>query len=455
MRFLWFFLLVAISAAVLPVRRADADHGVFKPETFMLTNGMQVVVVTNRRVPVVTHMVWYKTGSADEPPGRSGVAHLLEHMMFKGTRKWPAGEFSKIVARNGGTENAFTSLDYTAYFQTVAVDRLEMVMEMEADRMTNLILDPKEIETERLVVLEERRQRIGNDPGQLLGEHVNAALYLNYPYRRPVIGWEDELKGLAIEDLAGFYRQWYRPSNAILVVAGDISAVELKPLAERTYGQIPASPEVKRNRPAEPPHSADRRVSLRDARVRQPSLSRIYLAPSFSTPVAGGAGIEHVYALEILAEVLGGGASSPIYRSLVIDSRQAVSAGAAYGADGLGPARFVFYASPRPGVSMGALEAALITEIEKITADGIAEVEVERAKQRMIAEAVYARDSLTTGARVLGSALASGRSIANVEGWTHRIEAVTADAVNAAARALIAGRPSVTALLLVNGGQEP
>ncbi len=426
---------------------ARADHGVFNPQTFTLENGLQVIVLPNHRVPVVTHMVYYKVGSADEPPGKSGVAHLLEHLMFKGTKERPSGDFSRIVARNGGSENAFTSLDFTGYFQTVAADRLELMMAMEADRMSNLILDSKEVETERLVVLEERRMRTDNDPGSILGEHVNAALFLNYPYRQPVIGWEHEIKALNVEALRKFYQRWYYPGNAILLVAGDITAEQLKPMAERTYGKVPARPDVVRDRPMEPPQSASRRVELKSERVRQPSWSRTYLAPSRITAIMGGPGVEHADALEILADVLGGGSTGPLYRSLVIEQKLAISAGASYRANGMGPGRLVFYASPRPGVTIAQLEAAMATELVKIVDAGVADEDVERAKTRTLAEAVFALDSLSTGARIFGSALASGRTIDDVENWPHRIDAVTTAAVNAAARAVIKDRPSVTSVL--------
>jgi len=444
------FLLSVLIAAVLCLSggQAQAGHGVFNPQTFTLENGLQVVVLPNHRVPVVTHMVYYKVGSADEPPGKSGVAHLLEHLMFKGTKERPSGDFSRIVARNGGSENAFTSLDFTGYFQTVAADRLELMMGMEADRMVNLILDPKEVETERLVVLEERRMRTDNDPGSILGEHVNAALFLNYPYRQPVIGWEHEIKALSVDALRAFYQRWYYPGNAILLVAGDITAEQLKPMAERTYGRIPARPDVARDRPSEPPQSASRRVELKSERVRQPSWQRTYLAPTRLTEIKGGAGVEHADALEILADVLGGGSSGPLYRSLVIEQKLAISAGAGYRASGMGPGRFVFYAAPRPGVTIAKLEAAMDAELAKILKNGVADDDVQRAKTRTLAEAVYALDSLATGARIFGSALASGRTIDDVENWPHRIEAVTTEAVNAAARAVIKGRPSVTSLLL-------
>ena len=434
--------------ALLPVFAGRVGAGVFNPETFALANGMMVVVVPNHRVPVVTHMVWYKVGSADEGQGESGIAHFLEHLMFKGTHKRAPGEFSKILARNGGRENAFTSTDYTAYHQTIAVDRLEMIMEMEADRMTNLVLDDRVVETEKQVVLEERRSRTDNNPGAVLQEQVNAALYLNYPYRRPVIGWEHEIRALNREAVLRFYKRWYAPNNAVLVVAGDITAAKLKPLAEKYYGAIPAAPAIARERPSEPPQRAARRVTYRDARVRQPSWSRHFLAPSLKV-----GDIRHAYPLEVLSDILGG-ASGRLYRSLVVDRKIAVSAGSSYAADDLGPSRFVLYASPQPGVGMDKLEESMETEIAKLFADGVTESEVARAKKRMRAQAVYARDSMRTGARVLGAALASGLTIDDVEKWPERIGAVTVEQINAAARVVLQDSRAVTALLLQQPKKE-
>ena len=433
------FFAVLLVLSGLPEARA----GVFNPTTFTLKNGMQVVIVENHRVPVVTHMVWYRVGSADEGPGETGIAHFLEHLMFKGTKKRKPGEFSQIVARNGGQENAFTSTDYTAYFQTIAADRLEMVMEMEADRMTNLVITDKEVEPERLVVLEERRSRVDNNPGAILGEHINGALFLNHPYRNPVIGWEHDIKALDIKRILAFYKRWYAPNNAILVVAGAITAEQVRPLAKKYYGKIPAQPPVVRNRAKEPPQRAAREVILRDKRVRQPSWRRSFLAPTLQWGDK-----THVYPLEVLSNILGGGASSRLYRRLVVENKTAVSSGAYYSGDDRGPGRFVFYASPRGDVSMDALETAVEAEITDVIKNGITADEVLRAKERMVAEAVYARDSLSGGARALGAALASGLSVDDVESWPDNIAAVTAKQINAAAKALFDNNRSVTGLLL-------
>ena len=298
-------------AAGLTVFGGEGKAAVFDPETFTLDNGMQVVVVTNRRAPVVSHHVWYRIGSADSPQGKSGLPHFLEHLMFKGTESLASGEFSRIVARNGGNENAFTGPDYTGYFQTIAKDRLELVMRMEADRMTNLVLDEEETLLERDVILEERSQRTDNDPGSRLSEQINAAQYLHHPYRLPIIGWRHEIESYSREDALDFYRTWYAPNNAILIVAGDIDAAELRPLAERYYGVIPAREIPERVRVQEPPQPAPRDVQLADPRVRQPSWVRSYLAPSFEHGAS-----EHAYPLEVLAEILGGTSTSRLYRIL-------------------------------------------------------------------------------------------------------------------------------------------
>ena len=432
---------VALALTLLVGNRAEAV--VFDPETFTLDNGMQVVVVTNRRAPVVSHHVWYKVGSADSPLGKSGLAHFLEHLMFKGTESLPPGEFSRIVARNGGNENAFTGPDYTGYFQTIAKDRLELVMRMEADRMANLVLDDDEVLRERSVVLEERSQRTDNDPGARLAEQLNATQFYHHPYRLPVIGWRHEMETYDREDALDFYRTWYAPNNAVLIVAGDIDAAELRPLAEKYYGAIPARPVPERVRVQEPPQEAPREVVLRDPRVQQPSWLRSYLAPSFN---AGAS--EHAYALEVLAEVLGGTSTSRLYRSLVIEQKLATSAGAYYRGGSLDLATFRVYATPRPGVSLDDLEAAVDAELRRLDEAPITPGEVERATRRLVAEAVYARDSLSTAVRSFGSALATGRTVEDVEAWPERIAAVTAAQVSAAAAQVFRPEMSVTGRLL-------
>ena len=433
-------LLVLMSASPMA---APAGAAVFNPDYFTLGNGMQVVVVSNHRAPVVTHMIWYRVGAMDEPPGRTGVAHLLEHLMFKGTRAYPDGAFSQIVARNGGRENAFTSQDFTGYFQSVAADRLELMMELESDRMTNLILSQEDVDTERQVVLEERRSRIENDPGSRLGEQANAAMFMNHPYRNPVIGWEHEIRALTRDDLMTFYRDWYAPNNAILVVVGDVTVDQVRPLAEKYYGRIPARQLAPRIDWREPPAEAAQLVTLADPQVRQPSWSRRYHAPGY---IYGAT--EHAYALELLADILGGGPTSRIYRSVVVEQKIAAAAGAWYSPSSRGPSSFGFYGSPLPGGDLAPVEAAMEAEVEKLLRDGVTEDEVARAKARLQAEAIYARDSLRAPAQSLGGGMVVGMTVEDIEAWPERIGAVTAEAVNAAARAVLSNKAPVTTVLV-------
>jgi zinc protease len=432
-----------LAATVSPPLLQAAETGVFNPETFTLKNGMQVVVISNHRAPIVSHMVWYKVGAADEPRGKSGIAHFFEHLMYKKTITLKSGEFSQIVARNGGRGNAFTSQDYTGYYQNIAVNRLETVMKLEAGRMRGLILEDEQIEPERQVILEERRSRTDNSPSAKLAEQMSAAMFMNYPYHNPVIGWEHEIKLLTKADLKKFYNQWYRPNNAILVVAGDITAKQLRPLAEKYYSKIPAGSEVNRLRTSEPPHNAAIRVILRDHRVRQPSLRRHYLAPSLSYGDR-----KHIYPLEVLAQIFGGGTTSVLYRSLVIKQKLAVSAGAFYDSGNKGPSSFGLYASPRPGVTMAKLEAALDAEINIILKTGINKNDIARTINTLKADAIFARDSIGGGARVIGAALASGHTIADVEEWPKRISSVTKDQIDLAAKVILIKKKSVTGLLL-------
>ncbi len=411
---------------------------------FMLANGLEVVVVPDRRAPVVTHMLWYKVGAADEPPGTSGIAHFLEHLMFKGTVKNPAGRFSQAVAAVGGQENAFTAQDYTGYFQRVSREHLKTLMEFESDRMTGLVLANEQVVPELKVVLEEQNQRVANNPRARLSEQVNAALYLNHPYGRPVIGWRHEIEKLNREDALAFYRRFYTPNNAILVVAGDVATDEIKTLAEATYGKVAKVAEIgPRLRPQEPAQIAARHVTLADPQVQQPSLSRVYLVPSSATAKAGEA-----EALEVLSFILGHGTTSRLYRNLVVDRELAVSAGGWYNGTSLDASQFSVSGSPKPGVTLEQLEGAIDAVIDDVVAKGVTPDEVERAKNRLIADAIYAQDSQATMARWYGAALTTGSTVQSVQSWPDRTRAVTADAVNAAAKAWLDKRRSVTGYLI-------
>ena len=416
-----------------------------RPASFTLNNGLQVLVIPDHRTPVVTQMIWYKVGSADETPGKSGLAHFLEHLMFKGTVRHPAGEFSQTVLKIGGNENAFTSTDYTGYFQRVPREQLPKMMEYEADRMTGLILKDENVLPERDVVLEEFNMRVANNPDARLSEQMMAALYLNHPYGRPVIGWRQEIEKLDREDALAFYKRFYAPNNAILVIAGDVDAKDIRPLAEKYYGEIPAQPAIAahRIRPQEPVPAAPRTVTLSDPRVEQTSVRRYYLVPSSTTAAAGESP-----ALDVLAQLMGTGSNSYLYRALVIDRPLAVSAGAGYQGTSLDPTQFQISVSPKPGVEFFEVEKAIDGVISDLSQNPVRAEDLERVKTQLIAEAIYAQDNQTTLARWYGGALTSGLSIDDIRSWPDRIRAVTAEQVRDAAAKWLDKKRSVTGYLI-------
>ena len=411
---------------------------------FALANGMDVVVIEDHRAPVVTHMVWYKNGSADDPVGKSGIAHFLEHLMFKGTHKNPKGKFSDSVAELGGQENAFTSIDYTAYYQRVAREHLGTMMEFEADRMVNLVLSDEDVDPEREVVLEERRMRTDSDPGEQLQESLTATLFTHHPYGKPIIGWKHEIEGLTREDALNYYQRFYTPENAVLVVAGDVSPDEVKRLAEASYGQVArrnAAP--MRLRPQEPDPRTARRVSLADNKVEQPIFQQAFLVPSIATAEGNDA-----FALDVLSQLLGGSSISRLYRGLVLEQECAVSAGCWYMSSALDRSRFLIYAVPREGVALEVLEDACNMIVRDLAAGEIDEAELERAKTRLIADVVYAQDNQTTLARIYGSTLTTGSPLSSVAEWPVMIESVSAEDVRRVAATLIDPKVAVTGYLL-------
>jgi zinc protease len=415
------------------------------PEMFSLANGMTVLVIPDHRAPVVTHMVWYRVGAGDETPGKTGLAHFLEHLMFKGTAKIAPGQFSRIVARNGGRDNAFTNYDFTAYFQAIARDRLPLVMEMEADRMTGLKLTDKEVLPERDVVLEELRMRIENEPVAALQSAMNAALYgPRSPYSRDVIGHKAEVEKLGTADALDFYRRFYTPNNAILIVAGDVTAAELKPLAEKYYGQVrPRAPTlVHKHAPAEWP-SSPKRVVLHDARVSEATWMRSYPAPS-----EADAGSREAAALDLLAQILGGGTTSRLYQALVVHKKLAAGVQSWYDGDKLDAGDFGIYALPRLGVPLTAVEKGIDAEIARLLKEGVAVDELERAQTQLVASAVYARDTQQSMAYAYGSGMLTGLSASDVYHWPDHIRAATAADVLAAARKVLAADHAVTGELL-------
>jgi zinc protease len=417
----------------------------FGPDVFhtMLENGLEVVVIPDHRSPVVTHMLWYKNGGADDPRGKSGIAHFLEHLMFKGTEAHPEGEFSRTVTDLGGEENAFTSLDYTAYFQRISKEHLGRMMEFEADRMNGLVLTDAVVDPERNVVLEERRMHVENDPARQLNEAIGANLNVHHPYGTPVIGWEHEIETLDRHDALAYYGRFYTPENAILIVAGDVAGDEVVALAGRTYGKIArrAAPPV-RQRPQEPPPRVARLLRLADPKVEQPFVQRVYLVPSYRTGKPGEG-----EALDVLARMLGAPITGVLYKELVVARELAVNAGAWYWGEAMDQSRFGIHAVPRQGIELPALEAALDEVLAGFAAAQPAAADLARAKTRLVAEAVYAQDSQAMLAQAYGTTLAIGGSIADVREWPARIEQVTAEEVQGVARRYLEKRRSVTGYL--------
>jgi len=436
-----FLLVLGLFVALAPAVGAAPDAGVAH---FTLVNGLEVVVVPDHRAPVVTHMIWYKVGSADETAGKSGLAHFLEHLMFKGTARNPGNRFSQEVAAIGGQENAFTTSDYTGFFQRVPREHLKEMMAFEADRITGLVLTDDVVRPELNVVLEEQNMRVANNPNSRLAEQMDAALYLNHPYGRPTIGWRPEIESLDRDDALAFYRRFYSPNNAIVVVAGDVTTEEVKAYADDTYGKIPSRADIApRRRPKEPPPEAPRTVTLADPQVEQPSVNRYYLAPSRTTAKPGES-----EALEVLAHVLGGGSNSRLYRTLVLDRGVALHTGAYYSSTALDYSKLGVFGSPKPGKTLHDVEAAIDIVLSDVSEHGVTDEELDLAKNRMIADAVYAQDNQATLARWYGAALATGETVDMVRQWPEAIRAVTADDVRDAARKWLNRKASVTGYLV-------
>jgi zinc protease len=431
-------LLAAPISAFAEITRFDEQVS-----TFDLDNGMEVVVIEDHRAPVVVHMMWYRAGSADEQPGVSGVAHFLEHLLFKATDNMEAGEFSKTVAANGGSDNAFTSYDYTAYFQRVASDRLELMMQMEADRMVNLRLTEADILTEREVIIEERNQRTENDPNALFGEQASAALYMNHRYGVPVIGWRHEMETLELPDTLEYYEQFYAPNNAILIVAGDVTPQEVKEMAERHYGPLKANPVLEpRARPQEPVHNVERRLVFEDPRVSQPYVRRSYLAPERDSEDQKTAA-----ALMLGANLLGDGQTSFMTQKLQFEDKTAVFATAYYRGTSLDDTSFTTIVVPVPGVSLSEAEAQMDAGLEEFMETPIDQAHLARIKSQMRASRIYAKDNVQGLANSYGRALTSGLTIADILAWPDVVESITEEDIKSAMRTALNNKSSVTGWL--------
>ena len=394
-----------------------------------LDNGLKVLVKEDHRAPIVTSQVWYKVGSSYEHGGLTGVSHLLEHMMFKGTEKLAPGEFSRIIAENGGDENAFTGRDYTAYFQTLAADRLPISFELEAQRMRFLTLPEEEFLKELEVVKEERRMRTEDDPESLAYEQFNATAYEASPYRIPIIGWASDLEGMRVTDLRDWYRQWYAPNNATLVVVGDVDPQEVFTLAEKHFGPLSAEQVAAPKRGDDPPQRGEKRIKVK-APAKEP-----YLLMGFKSTAIGHAGEEwEPYALEMLSSVLDGGSSARFSRELVRGAHVAASAGASYSAFSRLPGMLLLDGIPAQGRTIDELEQAILAQIQRLRDEPVAEAELERIRNQLIAAKVYEKDSVYAQAKQIGSLETVGLGWQLMDEYVAHLSRVTPEQVQAVAR---------------------
>jgi zinc protease len=394
-----------------------------------LSNGLKVVVKEDHRAPVIVQQIWYKAGSMDERTGKTGVAHVLEHLMFKGTLQVPVGEFSRRIAAAGGRENAFTSNDYTAYFQQLHKSKLPLAMKLESDRMHNLNLSAKEFSKEIKVVMEERRMRTDDQPHALLQEKMMAAIYQEHPYQHPVIGWMSDLEQMDVNDAKAWYRQWYAPNNATLVIAGDVQAKQVFALAERYYGKIPRQVQPARRQFTEPAQLGIKRMVVK-APAELPLLMMSYHAPNLTDPK----GDWQPYALEMLAGVLSGNESAWLNKHLVREQQIASSVGAGYDSTSRGPGLFTLEATPTAGKTVAEMEVALRAEIAQLVKEGISEAELKRVKAQVMAGEVYKLDSVFYQAMQIGQMESIGLGYKAIPLMLEKLQGVTAEQVRQVAQ---------------------
>ena len=387
---------------------------------FTLKNGLKVLLLEEHKAPVVTFQIWYRVGSRNEVIGKTGLSHLTEHMMFKGTKKHGKGEFSRIVAKNGGNENAFTSKDYTAYFENFASDRIELSLELESDRMRNLTADPKEFQLERDVVKEERRQSTDDDPYSLVVENMYAVAFLTYPYRSPVIGWMSDIDSLERDDVYNHYRKYYIPNNATIVIVGDFETEKLLKKIKDYFENIPPEKIPQEVKIAEPEQIGERRIYIKKE-AQLPYFFAGYRAPNYND--------EDIYPLTLLSNILSSGKSSRFYKSLVYDKKLALSAGGEYDGLSIGPDFFYFYGIPMPGKSLDELEKSLYEEIERIKKEPVTDKELQKVKNQEEAGYILGQDSIFFQARQIGSVETIGAGYKFIEGYVDNIRKVTKEDV--------------------------
>lgn len=424
MKFRNFLRMLLSAIAFLPII-ATAQAA----QEFTLSNGMKVIVMEDHRAPTAVHMIWYKAGSMDEFNGTTGVAHVLEHMMFKGTKNLKPGEFSRRVAALGGRDNAFTDKDYTAYYQQIDSAKLDEVMALEADRMANLQLADKEFAPEIKVIMEERRWRTEDRPSALMDEALHATAFFAHPYHWPVIGWMSDLQQMTAQDARDWYHRWYAPNNATMVVVGDVNPNQVRALAEKHFGSIPARPLPLRRAQQEPPQRGIRRVLVK-APAENPAVVLAFKVPA----------LRHIeqdndaYALDVLAAVLDGYDNARLNARLVRTDKVANSVGASYDGIARGPVLFLLQGTPAQGVSTLELEKRLRAEIERIAQHGVTGTELQRVKAQLVASQVYKRDSMFGQAMEIGAMEMSGLKYADIDRIIEKLKAVTPQQVQAVAQ---------------------
>ena len=433
MRFFLFFIIIFFS------KSAFAE---FKPQQYILKNGLEIIVLENNRIPAIANSIWYKVGSADEPNGKSGIAHFLEHLMFKGTEKLKPGEFSQIVSINGGKENAFTSKNYTGYFQLIHKSKLELIMSLEADRMKNIKLIEKEFENEKTVVLEERYSRVDNNPSALLSEQINAALYMNHPYRKPIIGWEHEIKNLSLDDVMKFYKKYYAPNNAIIVICGDVNLDDVVKIAKKYFGPIKPSKMEKRAWTDEPTQHAPRKITLNSKNTAIPVFERHYLVPTYTKSK------KESLTLEVFSEIFGNSSTGMLFDEFVKNKKLATSASVYYHPDGFGHTSFAINIIPKKNVSLEEIEIYLDEYLNKIKKKTFNKEELQDIKKRLVNTTIFAQDSLYMGMRIFGSSLSTGYSLKEITNWPNDISKVSIDDIETYVPNIFNKKNSVTGYLL-------
>lgn len=423
---------------------------IFNPQEFTLENGMRCLVIENHMTPAVYHSVWVQVGGADEPMGHSGIAHFLEHLMFRGTEKVGPGEYDKIINGLGGQNNAFTSQDVTNYYVKISKENLGKVMELESERLVGLKITPELFDTEKQVILEERKSRVDNDPFGQFYEQMRAQLFQHHPYKIPVIGWEHEIKGLTREEVMNFYHHHYAPNNAILIVGGDVTLPEVKALAEKYYGPLKSVKQAQRFRTDEPPAIAEKRMTLRHSQIQQEQFMRMYRLPAAHTMDQ-----VDVASLEILSELLAGTQTSPLYLQLVVDGKQALNINTSYTSNYRDAAFFHISAMPAPNVPVEKLEELIDQHLQSILKKGFSQEDVDRTKKKLTAESIYARDSLSQGPELFGHVLSSLGKLSDIEDWEKILSQVTPERIQKLSQKLLDLKMSITGYLKPEAQQTP